>query len=148
MFGKKPEENQRAAGGSNFSINSIEKGTVIIGDVQTTGNFRVDGNVKGTIKCKAKLVIGPSGMVEGEISCKNAELSGAFKGKIEIEENFILTSTADFSGECITNKISIESGASFNGSCLTNKSAIKELKPKDLSTEDNGEYRTAEKVGA
>ena len=149
MFSKKNEESPRQKNNtpSGFAINSIEKGTVIIGEVQAAGNFRVDGNVKGTIRCQAKLVIGPSGMVDGDVECQNAEISGGFKGKIAVSETLHLSSSASFEGEATTGKISIESGAKYHGSCSTHNSAagIKEMK---AASNGSDKYAEAEAISA
>jgi cytoskeletal protein CcmA (bactofilin family) len=148
MFNKKTEESPRQKNGSQagFAINSIEKGTVIIGEVQAAGNFRVDGNVRGTIRCQAKLVIGPSGMVEGDVECQSAEIAGQFKGKIDITDTLHLSSSASFEGEANTGKISIESGAKYAGICNTHKSTsgIKEMK----SAANGKSYAEAEAISA
>jgi cytoskeletal protein CcmA (bactofilin family) len=49
------------------SINMIGSGTVIEGDIKANGDMRIDGNIKGSINVKGKLVIGPTGVVDGEV---------------------------------------------------------------------------------
>jgi cytoskeletal protein CcmA (bactofilin family) len=76
---------------------------------------------------KGKLVVGPSGTVEGEIICQNADVSGTIKGKIGVAELLSLKSSAKLTGDIITNKIAIEPGASFSGSCSMG-GVIKDIK--------------------
>ena len=99
------------------SINLIGNGTQLVGDIKSNGDFRIDGKLNGTINVKGKLVVGPTGSVEGEIDCQNADISGEIKGKINVAELLSLKSTARLTGDIITNKIAIEPDASFTGTC-------------------------------
>jgi len=109
------------------SVNLIGAGTVIEGDITTNGDMRIDGNLTGTINVKGKLVVGASGMVEGEIICQNADISGTIKGKIGVAELLSLKSSSKLTGDIITNKIAIEPGATFSGSCSMG-GVIKDIK--------------------
>ncbi len=106
---KNPEQAQAS--------NRILLGTEIIGDINSNGDFRIDGHVKGTIKIQGKLVIGEKGSVEGQVLCENATVSGEFKGKMQVIELLTLMSTSRFNGEMATSKLSVEPGAEFTGSC-------------------------------
>lgn len=97
--------------------NTIVTGTIIKGDVTASGDFRIDGTLIGSIKCKGKIVVGETGTIEGEIECQNADLSGNIKAKVKVDELLALKASARFNGEVVTNKISIEPGAKFSGSC-------------------------------
>lgn len=97
--------------------NHISAGTTINGDIETTGDIRLDGKLIGTITSKGKVVIGEGGKIEGEVVCANANISGSIKGKISVEELLSLQATANINGDIITSKLSIEPGANFTGSC-------------------------------
>lgn len=97
--------------------NIIGAGTKIVGDIETNGDLRVDGAIEGNIQSKGKLVLGTAGNIKGTIKCVNAEISGAFDGKMEVSELLSLKSTATFKGEMVVAKLSIEPGAVFVGTC-------------------------------
>lgn len=99
------------------NLNIIGNGTNINGDVVSNGDIRIDGGITGNLTTKAKLVLGATGKVLGEISCKNSEVSGQIDGKITVDELLVLKSTARINGDIITSKISIEPGAIFTGTC-------------------------------
>ena len=109
------------------SVNIIGAGTTIEGDITTNGDMRIDGSLTGSINVKGKLVVGPSGMVEGEIICQNADVSGTIKGKIGVAELLSLKSSSKLNGDIITNKIAVEPGAAFSGSCSMG-GVIKDMK--------------------
>lgn len=97
--------------------NMIGPGTRIVGDIETNGDIRIDGNIDGNVHSKGKVVIGNNGVVKGEITCKNAEISGAITGKISATELLSLKSNSKINGEIKTGKLSIEPGAIFTGAC-------------------------------
>ncbi len=103
--------------------NMIEAGTQITGEIKTNGDIRFNGKLIGNIITKGKLIVGPSGVIVGDINCKNSEIAGKVDGKILVSELLSLKKSAKVHGEIITNKISIEPGAIFTGSCdMDNKS--------------------------
>jgi cytoskeletal protein CcmA (bactofilin family) len=116
MFNKNSGTTRTSAPDSG-SVNIIGAGTSIEGDVVSSGDIRIDGNLKGTLKTRGKLVVGPSGSIEGQISCQNADISGNLRGKLVVAELLALKSTAKLNGEITTGKLAIEPGADFSGSC-------------------------------
>lgn len=101
----------------NQKVNLIENGTKIKGDIESNGDFRIDGTLIGSIKSKGKIVVGTTGTVEGNISCRNADISGKVKAQINITELLSLKASADVSGDIKTAKLSIEPGTKFTGTC-------------------------------
>lgn len=99
------------------AINIIGAGTSITGDISSDGDIRIDGQLKGNLRTNGKIVIGQTGLVRGEVSCKNADISGKLEGKIKVSELLSLKSTAQILGDITTNKLSIEPGALFTGTC-------------------------------
>lgn len=103
------------------SVNIIGAGTTIKGEINLGGDIRIDGTVIGQVRSKGKIVIGNTGIVEGEIQCQNAEFSGQIKASVQVTELLSLKATAKLNGEIVTNKLAIEPGATFTGSCMMDK---------------------------
>ncbi len=118
------------------TINMIGEGTIITGDIKSKGDIRVDGSLKGSIDTEGKVVVGPGGVVEGDVICKDADIAGVIKAKISVSQLLSLKSSAKLNGDIITNKLSIEPGASFTGSCSMG-AVIKEIK--ELAKEEKRE---------
>tara|TARA_X000000368_G_C23042066_1_gene717428 strand:+ start:524 stop:916 length:393 start_codon:yes stop_codon:yes gene_type:complete len=112
---------------SSSAINMIGNGTIINGDIQSKSDIRIDGILKGSVKTEGKLVVGTSGVVEGDVFCSDADISGEIKAKITVSKILSLKSTSKLNGDIITNKLSIEPGASFSGSCSMG-AVIKDIK--------------------
>ncbi len=99
------------------NINILSTGTSLKGDIKSNGDIRIDGTLIGSVNSKGKVVIGPTGNIEGEIICQNADFSGVIKAKIVVTELLLLKATAKITGDIITNKLAIEPGAKFSGTC-------------------------------
>lgn len=97
--------------------NMIGPGTKIVGNIETNGDIRIDGNIEGNIISKGKVVIGNNGVVKGEIVCSNAEVSGSVNGKMNVSELLSLKVTSKVNGDIKSGKLSIEPGALFSGTC-------------------------------
>lgn len=97
--------------------NRIVEGTTIKGDIISQADFRLDGELTGNFQTKGKIVIGPAGSVTGDIICKNADIEGKFKGKIQVLEVLNVKNKASIHGEVICGKLSVEPGADFSASC-------------------------------
>lgn len=103
------------------TLNIINSGTTIIGDVNSDGDMRVDGTIKGYLSSKARLVLGPTAIIEGDIKAENIEIQGEVNGNVFATEVLTIKATAKILGDIVSNKLIIESGASFNGTSKMSK---------------------------
>jgi cytoskeletal protein CcmA (bactofilin family) len=102
-------------------LNSIQEGTEIKGDISVISSIRIDGVVHGNITCSAKLVLGKSGHVIGNIISEQAEIEGSVQGEIVIQEKLVLKNSCKIDGNIKTEVLVIEEGASFDGICKMSK---------------------------
>jgi cytoskeletal protein CcmA (bactofilin family) len=109
------------------TINTIGAGTIVTGDIQSKGDIRLDGILKGSVNTSGKVVLGKEGIIEGDVVCNSADISGTLKAKITVSQLLSLKATAKLNGDIITNKLSIEPGAAFTGSCSMG-AVIKDIK--------------------
>lgn len=100
-----------------ISNNSIGSGTVLEGNLTTTGNLRVDGKIIGDVRTDAKMVQGDTSMIQGNIKAQSADIGGKIKGKVVIEDVLVLEPNCVIKGDIVTNRLIVESGAKFNGQC-------------------------------
>lgn len=107
--------------------NKIAQGTKIIGDIEATGAFRIEGTVEGTVTTPGKVVVGKSGFISGTLKCENADFEGKFSGKLDISDTLTLRSSSHIEGEVLVGKLAVEPGATFNASCSM-KGNVKSLK--------------------
>jgi len=125
MFTNKNETMKKTE--TTAAVNMIGAGTIITGDIVSKGDIRIDGTLRGSVNTDGKIVLGREGMIEGDVICKDADISGTIKAKISVSQLLSLKTTAKLNGDIITNKLSIEPGAAFSGSCSMG-AVIKDLK--------------------
>lgn len=130
MFDKKPKSYTDLLG----KTNRIVEGTSIKGDISSHADFRLDGELTGNFHSNGKIVIGPAGIVKGDIICKNADIEGKFYGKIEVTEILSVKSNAVIDGEVVCGKLAVEPGAEFSASCTMRSNATL-LPPHDGQSE-------------
>lgn len=100
------------------TVNNIAQGTQIEGNLNTSNDCRIDGTVRGNIVSKAKIVIGRSGQVLGNISCANIEIEGMVTAETLLASELMsLKASAKLTGNVTVGKIAIEPGAEFSGTC-------------------------------
>ena len=127
MFSNNQNNNMKNSSNNSSVVNMVGSGTVITGDIKSKSDIRIDGILKGSVNTEGKLVVGSSGVVEGDVVCSNADISGEIKAKITVSQLLSLKSSSKLNGDIITNKLSIEPGASFSGSCSMG-AVIKDIK--------------------
>lgn len=126
----------KSSDNSQGSINLIGAGTSIEGELKSNGDIRIDGYVSGTVTSKAKVVVGTTGVVDGDIFCQNADISGTIKGKSTVTEMLFLKATSKINGDIQTGKLVVEVGASFTGSCNMGP-MVKDIKNNDFKVMEN-----------
>lgn len=100
------------------AVNVIAQGTQLQGNMITSSDCRIDGMLRGNIESKAKIIVGRTGVVEGNIKCVNIEIEGNIKAEsLVVTELVSLKATANLTGNIETGKIAIEPGAEFSGNC-------------------------------
>lgn len=105
----------------NGVINVIAQGTQVEGSIITNGDCRIDGVVKGNLTSKAKIIIGRSGKVDGNVTCTNIEVEGTIRAEsLNVSDLVFLKATANVVGNISAGKIAIEPGAEFSGNCKMN----------------------------
>jgi len=103
---------------SSISANTIiGAGTTITGDLASNGDIRIDGTLKGNLSGKAKVLIGPDGIVEGDIEGVTADVLGKVTGMIKVKELLHLRGKAALNGDIYAGKLQVEPTVTFNGQC-------------------------------
>lgn len=95
----------------------IAAGTTLTGDMKSSGDLRIDGTVIGNVYSAAKIIIGTSGLVEGDIVCNQADITGKITGNIRAKELLQLRGDSLVKGNVYTGKLQVEPTATFNGQC-------------------------------
>jgi cytoskeletal protein CcmA (bactofilin family) len=141
MFTKEKNLSEKSYASSATLISS---GTVLKGDVKSDNDLRIDGTIQGNVICSAKIVIGPSGFIEGNIQANGADITGKVVGNIAVKELLQLRSDSNVQGNIAAGRLQIDPSAIFNGKCemMASSSASKVLMNKmNGETEEVGQYQ-------
>ena len=116
MFNNKNKTDmQQPTSGNGTTL--ISAGTKLKGDISSSSDLRIDGTVLGNIHSTAKIVIGSSGVVEGDISGNQADIVGKVSGNIHTKELLQLRGESVVTGNLFAGKLQVEPSATFNGQC-------------------------------
>ena len=96
----------------------IAKGTVIDGKITTTENMRVDGTIKGDLRCEKKLVMDAGSLVEGHIFAGESTIKGKVEGSVTVKNTLHLLESSFIKGDIKAKKLHVEEGAKYDGKCL------------------------------
>jgi cytoskeletal protein CcmA (bactofilin family) len=125
MFGSKKTETtptttlvaKTTTSDTTNALNSLVKGTTVEGTIYSESDIRVDGIIKGNLTCKSKVIIGPTGVIDGEVKCENAMIEGKMLGKLRVTDLLSVKESAEIVGDVVTGKLLVQPGAIFNVTC-------------------------------
>ncbi|APX90701.1 cell shape determination protein CcmA [Brevirhabdus pacifica] len=100
---------------------------MIRGNVKTTGDVQVEGQVEGDIRAHL-LTVGEGATVKGEVVADDVVINGRIIGCVR-GLKVRLTATARVEGDIIHKTIAIESGAHFEGSVQRQEDPLTKGKP-------------------
>ena len=103
--------------GSEEWIGFLDRGVKLEGTLELAGTFRIDGEVKGTVRCKERLIVGENGRLEGEIECTIVSVAGKINGKLSGSNRVEILPSGVVEGEVHTPCLVIEAGGVLEGRC-------------------------------
>ncbi len=117
MFNTKNKTDMQHEKTNGSGATLIGAGTTLKGDISSNSDLRIDGTVIGNINSSAKIIIGNSGVVEGDITGNQADIVGKVSGNIRSKELLQLRGECVVTGNLYAGKLQIEPSATFNGQC-------------------------------
>jgi cytoskeletal protein CcmA (bactofilin family) len=99
------------------STSLIGNGAILKGNISCSSDIRIDGILTGNITSTAKVVVGPNGLVEGDISGQQADIMGKVLGTIKVKDLLQLKESSVVNGNVYASKLQVEPSATFNGEC-------------------------------
>ena len=131
MFNKEKSTTIEKFVGTSATL--ISAGTELQGDLKSETDLRIDGTIRGNVISTQKIVIGPTGFVEGNIQGSQADVTGKVVGNITVKELAQLRAKSDVKGNITAVSLQIESGAAFNGQSIMTAAApaVAQAAPKE-----------------
>lgn len=113
-------------GGESISI--VGPGMTFVGDCRTAGTVRVEGKFEGSIRAGRTVVVGPGGLVTGDVHARDATVAGTVHGTLVVEGRLDIQGTSRIEGEVFARTILVGEGAVVNaavrmGEALTQRLA-------------------------
>lgn len=96
----------------------ISAGTTVSGAVRTADSIRVDGRVDGPVQSEGTVIVGPDGVVQGDITGVNVHIAGAVHGQVRAEYRLEIADHAELYGDVEVARLAIQDGAIFRGQVL------------------------------
>jgi cytoskeletal protein CcmA (bactofilin family) len=122
------------------SVNIINEGTKIKGNVHANSDIRISGTVVGEAISKGKIILTNNGEVKGNISSSDADIAGKVEGDVKVSNRLILRKEAIIDGNLYTKSLVVEEGAQINGSCKMGTDV------KNLSQHNDADYAEETKL--
>ncbi|MCR5352271.1 MAG: polymer-forming cytoskeletal protein [Bacteroidales bacterium] len=98
------------------NVSRISQGASIRGDMASSTDIRVDGQVDGTLFSEGKVVVGETARLSGKLFATNIDFWGKMDGDVFVKDTLSLKSTAVVNGNIHVRRIQVEMGAQINGS--------------------------------
>jgi len=111
------------------SISIISADSTIKGDMESDGDIRIDGKLIGNINCKAKIIVGQQGIVEGNLNGNQADVLGTVNGDIKMTGQLNLLCKSIINGNIHVGKLQMESTVVFNGKCVMGANVVELTQP-------------------
>ena len=101
----------------------IGSGSTIVGDITFSGGLRIDGTVRGGVRCvegekAGMLVISELGTVEGEVRAAHLVVAGRINGPVFASELVELQPKARVSGDVHYRALEMHNGAIVDGTLV------------------------------
>jgi len=87
------------------------------GAISSEGGLRIDGSVKGEVRCEGTLIVGSEGRVDAEIVADNVLIAGEVSGNVTAKNRLEITEKGKVRGDITTAKLVMAPGVIFDGSC-------------------------------
>lgn len=112
-------------GGDFLTTDTVIGSAVKIkGDLVSSGNISIYGQVEGNVQTDGDILVGDSAKLTASLSAQNAQISGIVKGNVAVTGLLKLTSTGNIHGDITAQTLEIEAGATFTGKCSMAKEKV------------------------
>lgn len=113
------KENNAAQAARDNVISIIGPGMRVVGDCETDGTLRIEGEVEGTVRAGKAVVVGKDGIVKGDVVTQDAIIGGSVSGSVLAESRLELQATCQVDGEIRARRIKLDEGGRINGQVTT-----------------------------
>ena len=102
---------------------SLSADAVVTGKLSFTAPTRIDGKLKGDVRCTDLLVIGPTAIVEGSVRADTVRIEGTVRGEIVETRKVVIRRGARVTGVIESDLLALEDGGHLEARCSRQKPA-------------------------
>ncbi|MBD3291179.1 hypothetical protein GF337_20425 [candidate division KSB1 bacterium] len=127
IFDKKSDDDENADESKNYGqrddgvVAKKQLETVVLngiyfsGDIKGAHDIYLNGEFEGTIELSARLYVGQTGKLQGEVKAENIIIEGEVKGTLEAEEKMEVRDGGICNGDILAPSVMISDKAFFQG---------------------------------
>ena len=112
---KATPEPPKRRGAQQPSLSMISSDLRVVGDLETDGVVKIEGQVEGTIRAGSQVLVSQGALIKGDIITKEAVIGGEVDGLVQAEERVEVQATALVNGDIVTKRIVVLEGGRVNG---------------------------------
>jgi cytoskeletal protein CcmA (bactofilin family) len=97
------------------ALTIIATGTRLVGDIESDGVVKVEGEIAGTIRAERQVLVARGGVVRGDIVTAEAVLGGEVHGGVTASDRVDVQAGAAVHGDIATERLIVQEGGEVNG---------------------------------
>lgn len=115
--------------------------TKISGSIETTGDIEINCELEGTLKVTdGKIVILKGAKINSDITTKDCDIVGQYKGNMTASGKITIMKGGDFSGNLTTDKLVINEGGIFSGKVTRTNETKNDNQPSEQFKHDDDSF--------
>jgi cytoskeletal protein CcmA (bactofilin family) len=115
--GDRAESRDAAARGARgeAALTIVATGTRVVGDVESDGVIKVEGEIAGTVRAERQVLVARGGVIRGDIITVEAVLGGEVQGGVTASDRVEVQAGAMVHGDIATARLVVQEGGEVNG---------------------------------
>jgi cytoskeletal protein CcmA (bactofilin family) len=115
--------------GGESGLTIVANGTRVVGDLESDGVIKIEGEVVGAVRADRQVLIARGGRVEGDVVTAEAVLGGEVSGSVLATERVEVQTGAIVNGDIVTGRLIVQEGGEVNGSVKMGSDASQAVPP-------------------
>lgn len=140
IFGKTKERNPNTPSSSQQKVaalppapaTAISDGTKVVGEIISSDQVQIDGELEGALKVKNHVIVGKTGKVSANLEVKSLQVFGSVVGDVVSQERVSIERSGTIEGNITAPNLAISEGALFRGNIdMSQRLGGKDVKKKE-----------------
>lgn len=102
----------------------LSEGVIVKGELHFEKQLRINGCFEGNLKAFGKVIVGPKGLIKGDIELDEAEIHGKVMGHIKVKK-LSVAPTAEIFGNIHAEYFDFQKGAKLVGQIVIEPTSVK-----------------------